>query len=342
MPREELAATPGIVQISATRIRELLSPRQSVAVLGKLLRGGFEPCDDLKRASYDLPAGAFLIMPSVAGQFAGIKIVTVSSEDSHRSVPRIQASYNLYDSQTLSQIALVDGVELTTLRTAAVSMLAIQPFLLSPRTQATGVVHVVVYGTGPQGLGHARAVFSELEALKLGITTTFVTRRPESVDRRALAEAGISEVLAERSSITVLSRDSELLPSRLAAASIVICATSSPQPLFDSTLLAEDVIVVAVGSHEPHAREVDTELCRRAYVIVEDEATALRESGDIICAIAEGALSEERLVPLKDVVMQRNILSKDRPIFFKSSGMSWEDLAVASALFEAEMVSRTH
>jgi hypothetical protein len=48
-----------------------------------------------------------------------------------------------------------------------------------------------------------------------------------------------------------------------------------------------DVVVVAVGSHEPDAREVDAPLLGRATVVVEDVGTALREAGDVVLAIAE-------------------------------------------------------
>jgi ornithine cyclodeaminase len=56
--------------------------------------------------------------------------------------------------------------------------------------------------------------------------------------------------------------------------------------VFDSGLLRDDVVVVAVGSHEPDARELDGRLLGRASVVVEDVATALREAGDVVLAIA--------------------------------------------------------
>jgi ornithine cyclodeaminase/alanine dehydrogenase-like protein (mu-crystallin family) len=292
---------PPILTIGATDIRNLLSPPEAVDVLTAVLRSDFDPAGDLRRASIELPLGSFLIMPSAAGAFAGIKIVSVAPVDPHRTSPRIQASYNLYDAQSLTQIALLDGTELTTLRTPAVSMLAIRSFL----PEAPSTLSVVIFGTGAQGQGHAVAIKADLAALGATAAITFVTRA-----------TGVNEMT------TVLS-----------VADIVICATTSRTPLFDSSLLKDDVIVVAVGSHEPEAREVDSALCRRAHVIVEDVNTALRESGDIVQAIAEGALSENRLIPLKHVVMHPENLVRDRPVFFKSSGMSWEDLALASTLY---------
>lgn len=60
----------------------------------------------------------------------------------------------------------------------------------------------------------------------------------------------------------------------VAAADVIVCATSASEPLFDSSLVRDDAVVMAVGSHEPHVREVDAALFARAQVIVEDVPTA--------------------------------------------------------------------
>jgi hypothetical protein len=52
-----------------------------------------------------------------------------------------------------------------------------------------------------------------------------------------------------------------------------------------------------------------------------------REAGDVIAA----GLPPERLVTLADLVAGADI-PRDRPRLFKSTGMSWEDAVIASAL----------
>jgi ornithine cyclodeaminase/alanine dehydrogenase-like protein (mu-crystallin family) len=66
--------------------------------------------------------------------------------------------------------------------------------------------------------------------------------------------------------------------------------------------------------------------------VVEDIDTALRECGDIVMAITEHATSPGDLVPIREVVTEVTPLATDRPIFFKGSGMSWEDLVIAKAI----------
>ena len=104
--------------------------------------------------------------------------------------------------------------------------------------------------------------------------------------------------------------------------------------MFDSALLRDDAVVVAVGSHEPDARELDAPLLGRATVVVESVATALREAGDVVLAIADGSLTPVELVPMRDVVTGAVAVPTDRPMVFKSVGMSWQDLVVAEAVLE--------
>jgi ornithine cyclodeaminase len=49
-------------------------------------------------------------------------------------------------------------------------------------------------------------------------------------------------------------------------------------------------------------------------------------------AINEGLLKPNVLIEMADVVCGRIKLDRTRPIFFKSSGMSWEDLVIARAV----------
>ena len=102
--------------------------------------------------------------------------------------------------------------------------------------------------------------------------------------------------------------------------------------MFDADLIADTAVVVAVGSHEPDAREGPAALCARATVVVEDIATALREAGDVLLAVHEGVLRQQDLVTMRDVVTGLGDPAPDRPLLFKSVGMSWQDLVTAEAV----------
>jgi ornithine cyclodeaminase/alanine dehydrogenase-like protein (mu-crystallin family) len=206
--------------------------------------------------------------------------------------PRIQGVCVLFDAGTLAPVALLDGIALTNLRTPAVSALAVR------RLAAADASRLIVFGRGPQARAHADAVRA--------------VRPVEHVE--------------------LLGRDAAGVDALVAAADVICCCTTAREPLFDGDLVADHACVVAIGSHEPAARETDDALAARATVVVESRASALREAGDVIGAITAGALHAEDLVTLRDLVAGAEL--PPGPRLFKSTGMAWEDAVVAAAVYE--------
>ncbi|GIH75315.1 hypothetical protein Plo01_17440 [Planobispora longispora] len=302
--------------IGPEQIAALLSPREAVQAVEAVLRDGFDPADDPVRSQVGIRHGQFLLMPSELARSAGVKIATVAPRDSGAGLPRIQGLYVLFDAVTLAPKTLLDGPVLTALRTPAVSVAAVGPAL----TRTTEPAGVVVFGAGPQGTGHADTLRSVLAGKREIAGVTYVVRHPEAYAR------------LRRPDVAIVSTGGDEAAEAVRDAAVVVCATDSRVPLFDSTLVRDDAVVIAVGSHEPDAREIDAALFRRAQVIVEDVKTALRECGDIVMAVAENAVTPQHLVAMRSTVRGEVELAADRPVLFKSSGMSWEDLVVAEAI----------
>jgi len=285
----------------ASEVVAALAPEQAVQAIEGALRGGLDPASDPPRTATPLRRGEFLVMPSESASAAGVKVLTLAPDNPRLGRPRVQGFYALFDPETLTPHALLDGASVTSVRTPAVSLAAVRPALL----RWSEPLDVVVFGAGPQARDHLRT----LEDVVRG--------------RRPIA------------SVTTVRSDSPPPTAELGRAGLVICATTARAPLFDSALLRADVVVVAVGSHEADARELDSALLGRAQVIIEDRATALRECGDVIMAIADGALTDGDLIGMADVCCGRIALRADQPVVFKSSGMSWEDLVIAEAIVDA-------
>jgi ornithine cyclodeaminase/alanine dehydrogenase-like protein (mu-crystallin family) len=70
---------------------------------------------------------------------------------------------------------------------------------------------------------------------------------------------------------------------------------------------------VAVGSHQPPVRKLDSQLVGRAVVVVEDVRTALSEAGDVVLAIAEGQLRDDELIPMARAAYTHTLVR--RPIW---------------------------
>ncbi|HEU4544508.1 MAG TPA: ornithine cyclodeaminase family protein [Jiangellaceae bacterium] len=307
-------------RIDAASLESLMPIAKAIDVVEQLLGSGFDPEIDPARQVLRVAAGDVLIMPAHTAQWIGVKVATVAPGNPARDLPRVQALYVLIDALTLSPIAIFDGSALTTLRTPAVSAVAVRH--LAPPDAA----HLVLFGTGPQAWGHLVAICTVRPIER-------VTLVPRSRDRaRPLAERW-------RSSLGLHIEIGS--PDAVAGADVVACCTTARTPLFAGELLPDSAVVVAIGSHEPDAREVDDKTVRRCSVVVEARAAALREAGDVIGAIRSGALDADHLIGLADVVSGTADLAPG-PRLFKSVGMSWQDLAVAAAAYEASVRQSSH
>lgn len=294
--------------IDAGELTRALPPDAAVQALLTALRRGLDPRGGIPRTFETLNNGELLLMPAESDTAAGIKVLTVAPGNPERGLPRIQGLYILFDRATLAPRALLDGIAITNIRTPAVSLAAIRDAVL----RSTEPLDVVLFGAGPQADAHLATLRAVLGSLRSVASVSTIVRAPDRVASALGAGSPEAEAAVRR-------------------AGLVICATTARTPLFDSNELRDDAVVVAIGSHDPDARELDSALMGRAQVIVEDEATALRECGDVVLAVADGSLDPARLIPLSAIATGTTVLDARTPVVFKSSGMPWEDLVIAEA-----------
>lgn len=298
--------SPGApVWIGGDRLGALLPMAGAIDAVERAIAAGLDPEAGPVRTVLDVPAGQLLLMPAADGRYAGVKLATVAPDNPHRGMPRVQGVYLLLDGETLAPLALLDGIALTAIRTPAVSAVAVRR--LTPEQP----LRVVVFGAGPQARGHVEAVAAVRRIARLAV----VVRDPGSARPYDWAgnETGVEPVLAE--------------PEAVRDADLVLCCTSAAEPVFDGALLPDHAAVIAMGSHEPTAREVDEIVVARSALYVEARAAALREAGDLLLA---GARDGDRLTNLAEL---RAPVDLTRPRLFKSVGMAWEDLVVAAAAY---------
>lgn len=308
--------------ISAADVASTLDHAGAIDALRAALRGGFDPAGDATRLSAPLSRGEFLFMPSELGKYAGVKVLTVTPDNPSEGNPRIQGSALLLDSHTHATLALVDGVALTNLRTPAVSLAGVADVL--ERRHPAGV-HLVVVGGGIQGLLHVRAALAVVPVL----SATVIVR---GEGRGASFLAGCAELGVPAAEAVGGTAEAQ---AAFRNAGLVVTATSASEPVLADEDIADTAVVVAMGSHSPGARELPATLLGRSTVVVESRHTALDEAGDVVLAIADGALTLDDCRTFREVVRTAGEgIPDDRPLVFKTTGMSWEDLVVASAVYE--------
>ncbi|WP_286308555.1 ornithine cyclodeaminase family protein [Agromyces mangrovi Wang et al. 2018] len=298
--------------IGADAVRGALSMRGAIDAIARalpLVDADAQPA----RVAAPLSGGQFLLMPSELGAVAGCKVLTVADpERAPEATERIQGVMLLFDARTLAPRAIVDGAALTSLRTPAVS--AAIADLVTPTDAST----LAVFGTGPQARSHVEA----MRAIR-PIERVLVVARTHERAAAAAADWAFD-------GLEVLPAD----PGIVAEADLIVCATTAARPVLASADVPAHATVVAIGSHEPHRRELPADLLGRSHVVVEGHRVAATEAGDVILAIADGALDEARLLTARDLATGQATVDFDRPRVVKTCGMAWQDVVVAAAVAE--------
>jgi alanine dehydrogenase len=260
--------------------------------------------------------GVHLFMPALlrnAGA-AGAKIVSVNPGNAGRGLPQVHAVVLALDPETGQPMALMDGTWLTALRTGAAGGLAAD-LLARPEASVAAV-----FGAGAQ----ARTQLEALRCVRPVREVRIVSRTGASARRlaRELEGAGGLEVVPTQDRAAALR-----------GAHVVVAATDSSTPVFDGALVEPGAHVTAVGAFTPSMREVDTELVRRARVVVDQRDAALSEAGDLIGPLRDGAVPPDFVAAeLGEIVAgtRPGRTSDDEITLFKSVGNAAQDVAIAA------------
>ena len=295
--------------ISAKELRSLLPMVDAIDALEHAFAG--DRAETPQRSVLETGTGHMLLMPAVGSRSVGVKLVTVAPGNATRNAPVVQGVYVLFAADDLRPLATIDGAALTVLRTAAVSGLATR---LLARGDAE---RLVLFGAGAQACGHLKA----MAAVRPIRSVVIVSRRA--------GEVGELATIARRLGLETRTG----APADVADADLVCTCTSSPEPVFDGTLLAPGVHLNAIGAYTPSTREVDDEAVRDSLVVVETREAALAEAGDLLQPITSGLLDPAGIRELGEVVRgTAGRRSEGERTLFKSVGVAFEDLAIAEAI----------
>lgn len=275
------------------------------------------------------PQGAdstLLLMPawtdfskSASGKgYIGVKIVTVSPDNNAINKPAVMGLYLLLDGKTGEPMALIDGQRLTTWRTACASALAASYLAREDASK------LLVIGAGALSpfLARAHSAVRPIDEIRIWNRT------------RSRAENVVESLKADGLNASV----ADNIDEAVGWADIVSSATISDAPLVKGKFLKPGTHVDLVGAFTPALRESDDEAVARARVYVDTRAGATKEAGDIVLAIASGALTADAIVgDLFELTRGEasGRQSAEDITLFKSVGAALEDLAAGIAVYEA-------
>lgn len=257
----------------------------------------------------------FGLMPAALDSPAavGAKLVTVFAGNRAIGLPSHLATIVLLDPETGAVTALMDGRYITEARTAAVSAVSVD--LLARRDAST----LAIIGSGVQARSHLRALACVRELRDIRVWSPSEARRTAFVD----------EMRHDTDATLTASRTAQ---EAVKGADLVVLATASEKPVIQTDWIDGGAHIAAVGACRPTHREMDGALVARARTFVDSRVGALAEAGDIVLAIAEGAIAKDHIAGELGELAAGLVAGRQHAAqvtLFKSLGMAVEDVGAA-------------
>ncbi|MCC7359505.1 MAG: ornithine cyclodeaminase family protein [Anaerolineales bacterium] len=308
-----------VTLITEAEVRAVLTMDLALEAVETAFRSfAAEPGRNLARRRVSVPGGRLHLMAAVVPEVnaLGLKAYATFSGPVDFLTP-------LYAADTGRLLALIEADWLGRMRTGAASGVATR-YLARPDARALGL-----FGTGGQA-----------QTQLLAVCVVRPIERVHVYSRSAERRAAFVAAMQPRVSAQLIAVDDPR--AAVEDMDVVTTMTTSAQPVFEGAWLSPGAHLNAAGSNQLRRREVDAATFRRAACVTADSVEQARlESGDLVGAVAEGALAWEQVVDLAEVLAGRapgRVTPADITVF-ESHGLAVWDVA-AAALVYARAVER--
>jgi alanine dehydrogenase len=272
--------------------------------------------------SLDSSTAWFLPMAALADRqgLATVKFLADIPDNPAASLPRQRSVIVLVSRDTGACEAIIDGAIVTRQRTAAASAVA-SKHLARPDSGVLGFV-----GAGNLAVEHVGALLAVLPIKRVVVCSR----------SKATALNFLDRVKARHGDIAV---DIMRSPQEVTVASDILCTlTPAREPVVRGEWFRPGLHVNAVGAPpRPDHREIDSDGMARAKVFVDSMATALKKSGDLLLAIADGSMGAHDVSgELGDVITGATTgrSAAGDITLFDSVGLAVQDLALGALLVQ--------
>lgn len=301
--------------LSRKEVEQLLDPQELLTVLEegyKVLTDGQLNVPPRNQAI--APKGILVGMPAyMPERHMSVKLVTVFHEN--KTVPAHQATITLFDSETGTPIAFMDGEYITAMRTAAGAILSAK-YLACKESRSLAII-----GAGVLGHAHLKVI----ETL-VGIEEIWIASKNFSQ----------AQTLAARDS---RARAVDSVQEAVSHADIVCLCTSSAEPVIQADWLKEGAHVSSVG-YRPPGGELPRDLVEASHIFVESKVAF--NAPPVGCSELQG-LNPELGTELGEMLLGRKPgrKSESEITIYKSMGHAMEDLVAANLVYEKAMEQNT-
>jgi len=303
--------------LNRSDVSRLLSMSECIEVMEQALttlaRG--EAVLPLRQVIATLDKSGFLAaMPSILASSMGVKVISVFPKNEGTQFDSHLGAVLLFETTHGQLLGVMDGTEITAIRTAAVSGVATK---LLARKDAGDLA---ILGSGTQARTHLQAMQSVRDLRRVRIWS-------RNYDHAvAFAKKWQSGIEAVRSA-----------EEAVAGADIICTVTSSTEPVLQGDWITPGAHINAAGSSQPHKRELDSAAVVKSKLFVDRKESTINEAGDFLIPKKEGMIREDHIRAEIGELLLKQIQgrkSEQEITLFKSLGISVEDVASAEFLYQ--------
>jgi len=297
-------------------VARLIDLRTAIRITAQALRAAARGQTVMPPKLYlPLPGGNdFRAMPAYLKYPAacGVKWVNVHARNPRRGLPSVMAVIVINDPSTGVPLAVMDGLLITKLRTAASAAVAARA-LARPESRLVGLV-----GCGAQADAQLLALAEVFRLARIKVWG-YLPREAERFCRRM-----------RRLLRGVACEPAGSIERCVRQADLVVTLTPSRRPVLKASWLAPGVHINAIGADAPGKQELEPAVLRRATVVVDDRDQAVH-AGEINVPVSRGQFAPRRIhATLGEVLIGRRPgrRSKMEWTVFDCTGLAIHDVAL--------------
>ncbi len=310
------------IVVNGTRVREFLPMRECIDAMERAFRAltrgrAVVPLRPVVRIPGDA-GGALAAMPAYLDdpRSLGVKAISVFAGNEGTVHDSHQGAVLFFDPDHGALVAIMDAGAVTAVRTAAASAVATR-LLARP-----GAEDLAMLGAGVQAHSHLEAMRAVRPVRRVRVWSRTAARAAAFARRYDASDLTVTAVATPREAVE--------------QADLVCTVTSAREPVLMGDWLTPGAHLNVVGASVATAREVDTAAVLRSACFVDRRESALREAGDLVIPIREGALHESHIRAELGEILEGASDGRRTPeeiTLFKSVGLAVEDLAAADIVY---------
>lgn len=311
-----------LIIINKSQVRELLSMEECVQLMEEAFKS-------LSLGDASMPLRSVMLLPDKTGVMGmmpavnlklkamGIKIVSVFPGNSGTEFDTHQGAVLLFDTDHGQPKALVDGISITSVRTAAVSAVATD---VLARKDADDLA---ILGSGTQAVMHLESMMLVRKIRRVRVWSLPLEHARQYAEH-ATRQHGLQVEVMENAQDTVKGAD------------IICTLTPAAEPVLQGKWIKDGAHINAVGACVPTSREIDTECVVRSRLFADCRESTLNEAGDFLIPRKEGAIGDNHILgELGDILLGKckGRQSDSDITLFESLGLGLQDLVSAQYIY---------